>query len=131
MVRFVKEKFGGIDLLVPNAAVSTHFGLFIDTPAEAMDKMYEINYKSVHMLVKECIPLMENRKGANIILMSSLGAFEPEKVIGFYSITKTMLVIMAKLMAQELTESGIRVNCVCPGLIKTKFSSGLWEGREK
>ena len=64
-----------------------------------MDKMYDVNYKSIHMLVKECLPLMENRKGANIILMSSIGAFEADKMIGFYAITKTMLVIAAKLMA--------------------------------
>ena len=83
------------------------------------------------MLVKECRPLMENRKGANIILMSSVGAFEADKIIGFYAITKTMLVIAAKLMAQELTGVGIRVNCVNPGLIKTKFSSGLWDGKEE
>ena len=85
--------------MVPNAAVSTHVGNFIDTPSDAMDKMYDVNYKSVHILIREFIPLMENRKGANIIIMSSITAFEANRLIGFYGITKTMLVIMAKLMA--------------------------------
>lgn len=55
----------------------------------------------------------------------------PAGVIGHYSITKTALVAMTKALAQELLHDEIRVNCLAPGLIKTKFSSSLWEGREK
>jgi dehydrogenase/reductase SDR family protein 4 len=96
-----------------------------------MDKMYEVNFRGAFSLVKESLPLMQGRKGANIILMSSYAAYEPDPTIGFYSITKTMLVVMAKILSKELASSGVRVNAICPGLIKTKLSKALWDGREE
>lgn len=73
---------------------------------------------------------MEGRPGANIVLMSSYAAYEPSNEIGFYSITKTMVSVMAKMAAKQLMLDGIRVNAICPGLIKTNFSKALYEGRE-
>mmetsp|Transcript_133908 Transcript_133908/g.199132 ORF Transcript_133908/g.199132 Transcript_133908/m.199132 type:complete len:115 (+) Transcript_133908:381-725(+) len=96
----------------------------------AMDKMYEINIKSTFLLIKDSLPYMKN-PGANIIILSSYAAFEPDTTIGFYSVTKTTLVAMMKVLAKELLDEKIRVNCIAPGLIKTKFSSNLWEGREE
>ena len=105
-------------------------GAFSDTPENAMDKMYDINFKGVLFLVRDALPLMRERKGANIILVSSLSGYEPESVIGFYGITKTMVLVMNKLLAKELQADGIRVNCIAPGVIKTKFSEALWKDRE-
>jgi len=62
--------------------------------------------------------------------MSSYSAYEPETTIGFYSITKSMMVVMGKLLSRELAFDKIRVNCLAPGVIKTNFSKALWEGRE-
>ena len=56
------------------------------------------------------------------MIISSIGAYEPNALIGHYSITKTMLVALTKILAKELLYDQITVNCVCPGLIKTKFS---------
>lgn len=55
----------------------------------------------------------------------------PSKVIGHYSITKTALLALIKTIAHELQPEGIRVNGIAPGLIKTKFSGGIWKGREQ
>jgi dehydrogenase/reductase SDR family protein 4 len=55
----------------------------------------------------------------------------PSNVIGHYSITKTALVALTKICAKELLHENIRVNCIAPGVIKTRFSGSLWEGREK
>jgi dehydrogenase/reductase SDR family protein 4 len=57
-LKHIKDKYGGIDILVPNAANSTHFGRFIDTKEVDMDKMFDVNFKSVFLLIKEAIPLM-------------------------------------------------------------------------
>lgn len=116
--------------IIPNAAVSTYMGSFLETPEAAMDKMYEINYKGVLFLVRDAIPYMRDRKGANVILVSSLSGYEQEQMIGFYGITKTMVLVMNKLLARELQPEGIRVNCVAPGVIKTKFSELLWKDKE-
>ena len=93
--------------------------------------MFEINFKSTYFLIKEALPHMKNRKDSNIIIMSSVSGYEPSNVIGFYSITKTMLVSMTKILAHELKPIPIRVNCIAPGVIKTGFSKMLWEGKEK
>lgn len=62
------------------------------------------------------------------MIVSSYVAYDPSSVIGHYSITKTALVALTKILSKELLDDEIRVNCICPGLIKTKFSSGLWTG---
>ena len=54
--------------------------------------MYEVNYKSAFLLIRESLPLMSNRKNANIVLNGSYAAYDPIKTIEFYSKTKTMLV---------------------------------------
>jgi len=80
--------------LVPNAAVSTHFGSFIETTEVQMDKMYDVNFKSAFFLIKEALPLLKARKGSNVVVISSYAAYDQNKELGFYSITKTMLVAM-------------------------------------
>ena len=67
-----------------------------------MDKKYEINIKSTFLLIKEALPFMENRKGANIIILSSFAAYELGNTLGFYSITKTALVGMMKVLSKAL-----------------------------
>ncbi len=57
---------------------STHFGNFLDTSDKDMDKMFDVNYKGVFLLIKEALPFMKNRKGANICIMSSVGAYEQD-----------------------------------------------------
>lgn len=73
---------------------------FLDTEEKELDKMYDVNFKSVFFLIQEALPFMEGRKGASIIVMSSLGSIETESVLGFYSITKTMLNVLVKLVAK-------------------------------
>lgn len=53
--------------------------------------------------------------------MSSIGAFEPEPIIGGYTIMKTALIAMGKVAAKECEAVGIRVNCIAPGVIKVRF----------
>ena len=65
------------------------------------------------------------------MILSSYTAYEPTALIGHYAITKTALVALTKLLARELVDEDIRVNAIAPGLIKTKFSSLLWERDEQ
>ena len=120
------EKFGRIDYVVPNAAVSTQMGSFIEATEVQIQKMLDINYTSAFLLVQEALPYLKKQKGSSIVLLGSYGAYDLPGIIGHYAVTKTMLVAMAKILAKELMDDEIRVNCVCPGLIKTKFSSALW-----
>ena len=58
--------------------------------------------------------------------ISSIGGLTPERGIGIYSVSKAGLINLTKAMAQDWGVDNIRVNAICPGLIKTKFSEALW-----
>ncbi|XP_076449875.1 dehydrogenase/reductase SDR family member 4-like [Babylonia areolata] len=128
--RLIEEtvsKFGGIDILVSNAAANPYFGTLLDTPEAAWDKIFDTNVKATFFLCKDVVPYLEKRGGGSIVLVSSRAGFVPETTIGAYSISKTALLGLTKALAPELASSNIRVNCLAPGLIKTKFSKALWE----
>lgn len=61
LVKFTIDKFGGIDVLIPNAAISPYMGKFLNTPEKAIDSMYKVNFKGAFFLIKEAIPFMQNR----------------------------------------------------------------------
>ena len=65
------------------------------------------------------------------MILASYAAYDLPSIIGHYAITKTMLVAMTKILGRDLMKDDVRVNCVCPGLIKTKFSEALWSADEK
>ena len=131
MINETIEKYGKIDYLVPNAAVSTQMGQFIEARDDQIQKMLEINYKSTFFLIQEALPHLKKQKDSAIVILASYAAYDLPSLIGHYAITKTMLVAMTKILARELMDDEIRVNCVCPGLIKTNFSSALWSQGEE
>ncbi|XP_068722123.1 dehydrogenase/reductase SDR family member 4-like isoform X1 [Montipora capricornis] len=124
--RLTLHHFGGIDILVSNAAVNPVFGPLIQTPEDAWDKIFNVNLKSAFMLAKDTIPLMEKRRGGSVIFISTIAAFKPFRGLGAYGVSKTALVGLTKVLADECGHLGVRVNCVAPGIIKTKFSEALW-----
>ena len=118
-------------MLVPNAAVSTHFGSQMDISERAYDKLWDLNVKSTFFLIKETIDLIrEAGPGANICIISSVTGQAPSWTLGVYGSTKAALENMIKWMKDELRPDGIRVNGVAPGLIATEFSSTLWKNNE-
>jgi len=131
MVAFIKEKYGKLDVLIPNAAISLHFGRTLDTTASQFDKTISVNLKSVFLLIQECYELLLKGTKPAVLLVSSYTAYQGESTLGIYAMTKTALLGLTKVLARELYEEGIRVNCIAPGLIKTEFSKELWEGKEK
>lgn len=105
-------------------------GAFLDAKDKEIQKMLDINYKSTFFLIQEAIPHLKQQKGS-IVILASYAGYDLPAVIGHYAVTKTMLVAMTKILGKELLDDDIRVNCVCPGLIKTKFSNALWSADEK
>ncbi|XP_058807781.1 dehydrogenase/reductase SDR family member 4 isoform X2 [Phymastichus coffea] len=120
------SKYGGLDILVPNAAANPTMGPVLDTSETVWDKIFEINVKSTFLLMKESLPLLKNSKSPSIIIMSSIAGYQPFSVLGVYSISKTTLLALTKTVAEELAGDGIRVNCIAPGVIKTKFSEPMY-----
>lgn len=117
------QTFGKIDILVSNAAVNPTAGTLVETPEEAINKILDINVKSAVMLAQLAVPHMKD--GGSIIFISSVTAFSPPLPIAMYAVSKTALLGLTKGLAAELGPSGIRVNCVAPGIVPTKFSSAI------
>ncbi|KAG8291929.1 hypothetical protein J6590_049841 [Homalodisca vitripennis] len=74
------EHYGGIDILVSNAAVNPTVGPVLDCAEEAWDKIFEVNVKSAFMLSKEVLPYLKKRNGGSIVYISSIAGFHPLNV---------------------------------------------------
>ena len=126
----VKE-FGGIDILVNDAATNPVFGPLIDLSEAAWDKTLEVNLTGYFLCSKAAAKVMiESGKGGVIINMATDGAFKAAPGMGAYCISKAGVVMLTKVLAVELAQYNIRVNAIAPGLVKTKFSSFLWSSPE-
>lgn len=121
------ERFGGVDILVNNAATNPVYGPSLDCPESAFDKIMQVNVKAPFELSKYVHPIMKQRGGGSIINISSIAGHTPDPGLGIYSVSKASLNMLTKVLAKEWGQDGIRVNAICPGLIKTKFSQALWE----
>lgn len=121
------NKFGGIDILISNAAVNPTVGPILDCPEDVWDKIFEVNVKSAFMLSKEVVPYLRKRGKGSIIYISSIAGYQPFILLGAYSVSKTALLGLTKAAALDLACDNIRVNCVAPGIVQTRFSSALYE----
>jgi NAD(P)-dependent dehydrogenase (short-subunit alcohol dehydrogenase family) len=121
------EIYGGIDILVNNAAANPYYGPTVDCPDSAYDKIMDINVKAPFQLCKMVHPIMKVRGGGSIINISSIAGETPDPGLGIYSVSKAAINMLTKVFAKEWGEDGIRVNSIAPGLIKTKFSQALWK----
>uniref|UniRef100_A0A8C6K5N2 Dehydrogenase/reductase (SDR family) member 4 n=1 Tax=Nothobranchius furzeri TaxID=105023 RepID=A0A8C6K5N2_NOTFU len=130
LVRMTLDQCGGIDILVSNAAVNPFFGNIMDSTEDVWDKILSVNVKSSFLMTKLVVPHMEKRGGGNVIFVSSVGAYQPMQALGPYCVSKTALLGLTRALAPELAQSNIRVNCVAPGVIKTRFSSALWKNED-
>jgi dehydrogenase/reductase SDR family member 4 len=125
MVREVDKKFGGLDIIVNNAAINPVFGPVVDTDMNVFDKIMDVNVKGPLELCKLAYPIMKKRGGGSIINISSIEGLTPGLGLGLYSISKATLIAMTKVLAREWGVDSIRANVICPGLVKTKFSEAL------
>lgn len=128
--KFVKEAIaffqgGTLHFLVSNVGVNPTFGMTMDTPDSAFDKIFDANVRSHFRLVKLCRPSMS--AGGAIVLISSVGGYDPSPPLGIYGASKTALISLGKVLATEFGPDQIRVNTVCPGVIRTKLSEMLWK----
>ena len=119
--------YGGIDILVNNAATNPVYGPVTDCDETSFDKIMQVNVKAPFELSKLVHPVMKSRGGGSIINISSIAGLSPDPGLGIYSVSKAALNMLTKVQAKEWGADGIRVNAICPGLIKTKFSQALWQ----
>jgi len=127
LVQKTIESFGKIDILVNNAAINPVYDSIENMSSELYDKMLNVNVKSVFDLSNLCFPYLKKDKKGSIINIASVEGLKPSLGLGIYSITKAAVIMLTQVQAKEWGKHGIRSNAICPGLIKTKFSSALWQ----
>ncbi len=130
LVSKTNSHFGGVDILVNDAAANPSFGPVQNTDANVFDKIMNVNVKGPFELAKLMYPIMKERGGGSIINISSIGGLSPETMLGIYSVSKAAIISLTKVLGKEWGRVGIRANVICPGLIQTKFSEALWSNED-
>ena len=114
--------WGGVDILVCNAAVLPYIGPSNDTPPELFDRLLTRNIHHNFRLCQAVRPSMAKRGGGAIVLIGSEAGHAPSPTVLAYGVAKAGLAHLARNLADEFVGEKIRVNCVEPGLIRS-FSS--------
>lgn len=120
------ERFGGLDILVNNAATNPHFGRTIDCDLPRFDKTFEVNVRGPFVWTQEAWRRALAERGGAVINIASIGGMTYGGMIGVYDTTKAALIHLTKHLATELGPK-VRVNAIAPGLVKTDFARALWE----
>ena len=123
-VKAVFGKIGGVDNLVCNAGI-VHYGLMSSMSGEAWDRIFDVNVKGIFHCVNAAMPSFLQKQSGCIITVSSMWGQVGASCEAAYSATKGAVIALTKALAKELGPSGIRVNCVAPGVILTDMCSGL------
>lgn len=124
---FAVQRFGQVTALVLNAASNPYYGPMADIPDEQFQKILMNNVVSNHWLITMLAPQMVERGEGSITIISSIGGMKASTVIGGYNVSKAADLQLARNYSAEFGANGVRVNCICPGLVRTDFARALWE----
>lgn len=127
LVKETREAFGKIDILVCNAATNPYYGPMSGISDEQFRKVLENNLLANHWIIQMVAPEMIERGKGSIIIISSIGGLTSSATIGAYNISKAADFQLARNLSNEFGPSGVRVNCIAPGLVRTDFARALWE----
>ena len=131
------DEYGGIDILVNSAGVSARNALPDNaSESDVWNKVLDVNLNGTYLMSRFAVPMMKEG-GGSIVNLSSIiglvgyptglnaGAFNP------YPPSKGAVIQLTKNMAVELAAHKIRVNCICPGFLKTNLTKAYWTDKER
>jgi NAD(P)-dependent dehydrogenase (short-subunit alcohol dehydrogenase family) len=124
------DAFGGVDILVNNAATNPYFGPILNSEESHWNKILDVNVTGYFRLAKACLESMRKRGGGKIINVASINGLQAQPGMGIYCVSKAGVLMLTRVLALELAADNIQVNAIAPGLIKTKFSRLLWDTPE-
>ncbi len=117
-VNQVDEVLGGPHVVVNAAGIST-MALLVDLPERDWDAMMAVNAKGTFLVMRAVLPAMIARRAGSIVNIASVAGIEGAELLSHYSASKFAVVGLTQAAAKEVAPFGIRVNAVCPGLIRT------------
>lgn len=123
-VRAAFARIGDVDILVCNAGIC-HTGLMSMMPEEDWDRLFAVNVKGIYHCVNAAMPAFLKKQRGCVITVSSMWGQVGASCEAAYSATKGAVIALTKALAKELGPSGIRVNCVAPGVILTDMCGNV------
>ena len=123
----VKKAFasiGDVDILVCNAGICFS-GLMSSLPEKDWDRIFNVNVKGIYNCVNAAVPTFLRKQAGSIVTVSSMWGQTGASCEAAYSATKGAVIALTQALAKELGPSGIRVNCVAPGVILTDMCANV------
>ena len=124
------ETFGSLDMLVNNTGINPVYGPIADTDPGAAAKILAVNVLAPLAWTRRARDAWMGEHGGSIVNVASVAGLRASPGIGLYGVSKAALIRLTMELAAELGPR-IRVNAVAPAVVKTKFATALYEGREE
>jgi NAD(P)-dependent dehydrogenase (short-subunit alcohol dehydrogenase family) len=122
--------FGSVDLLVNNTGINPAYGPLMGLDLDVARKIVDVNCVAALSWAQHVYRAWMSEHGGSIVNVASVAGLRPAPGIAFYGASKAMLIHLTEELAVELGPN-IRVNAVAPAVVKTKFASALYEGKEE
>ena len=117
-VRAAFRTIGDVDVLICNAGIC-HYGLMSMMSETEWDRIFDVNVKGMYHCINAAMPSFLHKQRGSIVTVSSMWGRVGASCEAAYSASKGAVIALTKALAQELGPSGIRVNCIAPGVIMT------------
>jgi NAD(P)-dependent dehydrogenase (short-subunit alcohol dehydrogenase family) len=124
------DRCGSVDILVNNAGTNPAYGPLIDQDHDRFAKTFEVNLWAPLLWTSLAAKAWMVEHGGAIVNTASIGGMHQSPNMGMYNATKAALIHVTKQLALELSPR-VRVNAICPGVVRTKLAEALWKGKEQ
>jgi NAD(P)-dependent dehydrogenase (short-subunit alcohol dehydrogenase family) len=124
------DRFGSNDILVNNAGTNPAFGPLIDQDHAQFAKIFEVNLWGPLLWTSCAVKAWMGEHGGSVVNTASIGGLSFGPGMGMYNATKAALIHVTKQLALELSPR-VRVNAICPGVVRTKLAEVLWKEHEQ
>jgi NAD(P)-dependent dehydrogenase (short-subunit alcohol dehydrogenase family) len=118
------DRLGGLDGLVSNAGISRP-GPLLAHPVEDWDRVFAVNARATLVLAQAAHEALREARGA-LVAVASMSGMEPHAHLASYGPSKAALIMLVRVLAQELARDGIRVNAVSPGMVRTQMTAQVY-----